>query len=90
MKIKSCSKHSGEGAFYVFPDVSSFFGRQHNGTVINTPDDLCMYLLREARVSLVTGEAFGDNNCIRISYAAADEDLVKAIGRIAEALAKLN
>jgi aspartate aminotransferase len=77
------------GAFYVFPDVSYFFGKQYNGTVINTPDDLCMYLLRDARVSLVTGEAFGDDKCVRISYAASDEDLVKAIGRIAESLSKL-
>lgn len=77
------------GAFYVFPDVSYFFGKQYNGTVIKTPDDLCMYLLRDARVSLVTGEAFGDDKCVRISYAASDEDLVKAIGRIAESLSKL-
>lgn len=89
-EIPGLKVNQPQGAFYVFPDVSSFFGKQHNGTVINTPDDLCMYLLRDARVSLVTGEAFGDNNCIRISYAAADEDLVKAIGRIAESLAKLN
>lgn len=89
-EIPGLKVNQPQGAFYVFPDVSSFFGKQYNGTVINTPDDLCMFLLRDARVSLVTGEAFGDNNCIRISYAAADEDLVKAIGRIAESLAKLN
>ncbi len=89
-EIPGLKVNQPQGAFYVFPDVSSFFGKQYNGTVIKTPDELCMYLLRDARVSLVTGEAFGDNNCIRISYAAADEDLVKAIGRIAESLAKLN
>lgn len=89
-EIPGLKVNQPQGAFYVFPDVSFFFGKQYNGTVIKTPDELCMYLLRDARVSLVTGEAFGDNNCIRISYAAADEDLVKAIGRIAESLAKLN
>jgi aspartate aminotransferase len=89
-EIPGLKVNQPQGAFYVFPDVSSFFGKQYNGTVIQTPDDLCMYLLRDARVSLVTGEAFGDTRCIRISYAASDEDLVKAIGRIAESLAKLN
>lgn len=89
-EIPGLKVNQPQGAFYVFPDVSFFFGKKFNGTVIHTPDDLCMYLLRDARVSLVTGEAFGDNNCVRISYAAADEDLVKAIGRIAESLAKLN
>jgi aspartate aminotransferase len=89
-EIPGLKVNQPQGAFYVFPDVSSFFGKQYNGTVIQTPDDLCMYLLRDARVSLVTGEAFGDTRCIRISYAASDEDLVKAIGRIAESFAKLN
>lgn len=89
-EIPGLKVNQPQGAFYVFPDVSAFFGKQYNGTVIHTPEDLCMFLLRDARVSLVTGEAFGDNQCIRISYAAADEDLVKAIGRISESLAKLN
>ncbi|MCC6384154.1 MAG: pyridoxal phosphate-dependent aminotransferase [Bacteroidia bacterium] len=89
-KIPGLSVNQPQGAFYVFPDVSSFFGKQYNGSVINTPEDLCMFLLKDAQVSLVTGEAFGDNNCLRISYAAADEKLVNAIERISKSLQKLS
>lgn len=78
-----------DGAFYVFPDISAFFGKTDGTTNINTAEDLCMYLLNTAYVSCVTGEAFGEPNCIRISYAASDESLVEAIGRIKEACAKL-
>lgn len=78
-----------QGAFYVFPDVSSFFGKSYNGTTVNNADDLCVYLLSEALVALVTGDAFGDANCIRISYAASEETLTKAMNRMKEALAKL-
>jgi aspartate aminotransferase len=76
-----------EGAFYVFPDVSSFFGKTFNGTTINTADDLAMYLLSEANVATVTGEAFGNANCLRISYATSEDLLTEAIRRIKEALA---
>ncbi len=79
-----------QGAFYVFPDISSFFGKSYNGKTIHTAEDLCLYLLSEALVALVTGEAFGDPNCIRISYAASEETLTKAMARVKEALAKLN
>ena len=79
-----------QGAFYVFPDISSFFGKSYNGTTINTAEDLCLYLLSEALVALVTGEAFGDENCIRISYAASEETLTDAMNRVKIALAKLN
>lgn len=79
-----------EGAFYVFPDVSAYFGKSYDGKKINNATDLCMYLLHTGHVSLVTGEAFGAPECIRFSYAAADEQLVEAIRRIKEALAKLN
>jgi aspartate aminotransferase len=78
-----------QGAFYVFPDISSFFGKSYQGTTINNADDLCVYLLSEALVALVTGDAFGDANCIRISYAASEETLTKAMNRVKEALAKL-
>jgi aspartate aminotransferase len=78
-----------EGAFYVFPDVSSWYGKSYNGNKINNSTDLCMYLLHEGHVSLVTGEAFGENNCLRFSYATSDEKLVEAIRRIKEALGKL-
>lgn len=77
------------GAFYIFPNVMYYFGKSHNNETINTATDLCMYLLTEAHVALVTGEAFGNPNCIRFSYAASDEKLVEAIGRIKIALAKL-
>lgn len=78
-----------DGAFYFFPEVKSFFGKSVNGQVINTADDLCLYLLNEAHVSTVTGEAFGNADCIRISYAAAEDQLVKAVSQIKEALAKV-
>ena len=76
-----------EGAFYLFPDVSSFFGRTLRGKLINNADDLSMYLLSEANVATVTGDAFGNPNCIRISYATSEELLTEAFKRIKEALA---
>ncbi len=79
-----------DGAFYFFPEVKSYFGKSHNGTVINDAEALCLYLLDEAHVSTVTGEAFGNENCIRISYAASEEQLKDAMNRIAKALANLN
>ena len=78
-----------EGAFYFLPQVSSFFGKSVGDRNIDNADDLCMYLLEEAHVSLVTGEAFGVPECVRISYAASRENLKEAMKRIAEALAKL-
>ena len=78
------------GAFYVFPEISSFFGKSYNGFTVHNGDDMCMYLLSEALVALVTGDAFGDPNCIRISYAASEETLTEAMKRIKAALAKLN
>jgi len=77
------------GAFYVFPDVSSFFGKSSGGTVVKDANDLCLYLLSDALVALVSGDAFGDPNCIRISYAASEETLTEAMRRIGSALAKL-
>ena len=79
-----------EGAFYVFPDISHFFGKSYKEWIIENADDLCLYLLDEALVALVTGEAFGDPNCIRISYAASEETLLDAMRRIKLALAKLS
>jgi aspartate aminotransferase len=77
------------GAFYFFPDISSFFGKSYNGAKINDANDLTLYLLEEALVALVTGDAFGDPNCIRISYATDEATLTKAMDRIAAALKKL-
>ena len=76
-----------EGAFYVFPDVSSFFGKTLRGRTIGNASDFSLYLLEEAMVATVTGEAFGDANCIRISYAASEKELREAIRRIKESLA---
>lgn len=78
-----------EGAFYFFPDVSSFFGKKCNGKTINNATDLSLYLLEEALVAVVTGDAFGDSNCIRISYATDESTLKEAMSRIDKALKKL-
>jgi len=78
-----------QGAFYIFPDVSYYFGKTFEGAKIADANDFCMYLLNEANVATVTGEAFGSPNCIRISYAAADEKLIEAADRIKAALGKL-
>jgi aspartate aminotransferase len=79
-----------EGAFYVFPDVSSFFGSSYNDYKINSAQDLCMYLLAEGQIALVSGEGFGSPTCIRISYAASEETLTEAMRRMKEALLKLS
>jgi aspartate aminotransferase len=71
-----------EGAFYVFPDVSHYFGKTIGGTTINNASDMSMFLLEKALVATVTGDAFGDPNCIRISYAASQEQLIEAVSRI--------
>ncbi|MBC7440246.1 MAG: pyridoxal phosphate-dependent aminotransferase [Flavobacterium sp.] len=76
-----------EGAFYVFPDVSSFFGKTLRGITIKNADDFSMYLLSEANVATVTGDAFGDPNCIRFSYATSEEQLIEAMKRIKDVLA---
>ena len=78
-----------EGAFYFFPDVTSFFGKSYNGNTINDADELSIYLLEEAHVATVGGDSFGDKKSIRISYAAAEDKLVEAVRRIKEALGKL-
>ena len=75
-----------EGAFYVFPDVSAFFGKTLKGTLINNSSDFAIFLLEEALVATVTGEAFGNANCIRISYAASEESLIAAMARIKAAV----
>lgn len=71
-----------EGAFYVFPDISSFFGKTLQGYTINNASDFALYLLENANVATVTGEAFGNPNCIRISYAASEDELREAVLRI--------
>ncbi len=87
--IPGIKTHVPEGAFYFFPDVTAFFGKSAHGHSVKDADDLCLYLLDMANVSLVTGGAFGAPNCIRLSYAAADEELVEALKRIKKALGDL-
>ena len=75
-----------EGAFYVFPDVSFYFGKTINGTTIKNATDFSLFLLEEALVATVTGDAFGNPNCIRISYAASQDQIIEAITRIKNCL----
>ena len=79
-----------QGAFYIFPDISSFFGKSDGTTTINNANDFCEYLLQTAYVGVVTGSAFGADNCFRISYASSEEKLIEAIKRIKKATSKLS
>lgn len=80
-----------EGAFYFFPDISSFFGKKDaDGNMIQNSSDMALYLLNTAHVATVGGDSFGNNDCIRISYAAADDQLIEALKRISAALGKLS
>jgi len=78
-----------QGAFYFFPDVSHYFGKSDGTKTIANSDDFCMFMLETGHVSLVPGEAFGDERCVRISYAASEKELVEALKRMKDALAKL-
>ena len=78
-----------EGAFYAFPDVSYFFGKSGSGKVIQNATDLCMYILHDVFVSMVTGDAFGAPECIRISFATSDEKIKEALKRVKESLSRL-
>ena len=77
------------GAFYVFPDISYYFGKKYEDQLINNADDFANYILYKAHVAIVTGDAFGDPNCIRLSYSLGEEDLIEAVKRIKEAVALL-
>ena len=89
-KIPGVKCNVPTGAFYLFPDVSAYFGTKDGVQLIQDGDDLCMYLLREGNIALVDGKGFGAPNCIRISYAASEEQLIKAMERLTAALAKLS
>jgi aspartate aminotransferase len=89
-EIRGVKSNMPDGAFYVFPDVSSYFGKSDGSVTIENANDLCLYILNEAHVSTVTGDAFGAPDCIRISYAASDDNLKKALKDMKEALAKLH
>lgn len=78
-----------QGAFYFFPDVSFYFGKKDGDAVIKNADDFCFFMLDKGHVSLVPGGAFGDEKCVRLSYAASERDLVEAMSRMKNALASL-
>ncbi|MCO4819090.1 MAG: pyridoxal phosphate-dependent aminotransferase [Bacteroidetes bacterium] len=88
-EIDGINPNFPKGAFYVFPDVSAYFGKSYNGKTINSSTDLCLFLLENAHVSIVGGDAFGNPKCIRISYAASEADLLEAMDKVKIALAKL-
>ena len=88
-KVEGFKLNIPDGAFYVFPDISYFFGKTIKGKTINNANDFSLFLLEEANVATVTGDAFGDPNCFRISYAASEETLNEAMRRIKDALSKL-
>ena len=85
-EIPGFKTNQPQGAFYVFPDISYFFGKELQGIKINNASDLSMYLLEKANVATVTGDAFGSPNCIRISYAASKKNIIEALKRIKKAL----
>ncbi|WP_179022276.1 pyridoxal phosphate-dependent aminotransferase [Winogradskyella forsetii] len=85
-EIEGFKTNEPEGAFYVFPNVSAYFGKTIKGKTINNASDFSLFLLEEALVATVTGEAFGNPDCIRISYAASQDDIKEAIKRIKTAL----
>lgn len=78
-----------DGAFYIFPDISYYFGKSYNNYHIKNSNDLSMFLLEEGNIALVSGDAFGDDNCMRFSYATSEERLIESVKRVKEALAKL-
>ena len=88
-EIEGLEVNVPEGAFYLFPKCSSFFGKHTDGYVINNATDLVMYLLEVGHVATVSGDAFGDPECIRLSYATSDDNLREAMRRIKETLARL-
>lgn len=85
-KVDGFKLNVPDGAFYVFPDISSFFGKTIKGKTINNANDFSLFLLEVANVATVTGDAFGAPNCIRLSYAASEDQLRKAIDRIQKAI----
>ena len=88
-EIPGIRTNTPDGAFYIFPDVSHYFGKSDGEKTISNSSDFCMYILNDAHVALVAGEAFGSPNCVRISYAASEENLIEAVKRMNKSLAKL-
>ena len=85
-KIDGFKLNNPQGAFYVFPDISFFFGKKLKTRKINNSTDFAFFLLEEAHVATVSGEAFGNNDCIRISYAASEKEIIEAVKRIKSAV----
>ena len=85
-KIDGFKLNNPQGAFYVFPDISFFFGKKLKTKKINNSTDFAFFLLEEAKVATVSGEAFGNNDCIRISYAASEKEIIEAVKRIKSAV----
>ncbi len=88
-EIEGLKVNKPDGAFYIFPKCSSYFGKSYNGKTINTSTDLAMFLLEEGHVASVGGVAFGAPDCIRFSYATSDENIIEAMSRVKATLAKL-
>ena len=88
-EIPGIKANHPDGAFYVFPDVSAYFGKTDGQTVLHNADDFCDYVMSNAYVGLVSGSAFGDPNCFRLSYAASEEQLREAIRRMKDVLGRL-
>lgn len=87
--IKGVKCYVPEGAFYVFPDLSAYYGKSDGNNVIKDSSDLCMYLLEKGHIATVPGSAFGEDKCIRISFANSDENLTRAMDRLEKALSEL-
>ncbi|MBF45909.1 MAG: aspartate aminotransferase [Flavobacteriales bacterium] len=88
-EIPGIKTNKPDGAFYIFPDISHYFGKSDGEKTIYNSNDFCMFILNDAYVALVSGEAFGSPNCVRISYAANEENLIEAVKRMKKSLAKL-
>ena len=89
-EIPGLKLNQPKGAFYIFADVTAYFGKSDGTTTIKNPTDLTMFLLNKALVAIVTGEAFGDPNCVRFSYATSEKILVESIQRIKRTLELLH
>jgi aspartate aminotransferase len=89
-EIPGLNVNNPMGAFYIFPECKSYIGKSYNGKIMNSATDVAMYLLEEAHVACVGGDAFGAPGCIRLSYATSDENIQKAVARIKVALEKLS
>ena len=88
-EIPGIKTNMPDGAFYIFPDITAFFGKTDGSITINNADDFCDYIMTNAHVGLVSGAAFGDPNCFRLSYAASEEQLREAVRRMKDVLSRL-